>query len=130
MAARATFTYTVTTDESAEIGEWAEHGWYLPGGWEYPLETWEGDRDDGLIDRARAGEFDQPVGEAIMAARELGCSHVELCWDGLSVQTVDPPLDRANIEQGEERAYTLHVSGISAGTARRIARLFGWTPER
>jgi len=138
---KATFsiTYEVITEESAANGDHAEHGWWTPGGWEYPLgadgttearETTEADRQ-ARIAEARAGEFDLSLRDAIRAARDLGCSEFEAqpncgslggCF---SCRSVDPPNDRAYFEQGESRYYCLHGDHLSPGSIRRIARLLG-----
>lgn len=121
---RASITYSVTTHESAENGDHAEHGWWLPGGWEFPLADEKGDHPEVLAE-ARAGEFDLTIGDAIRAAIGLGAVHeVQVEHDGLSARSVDPPCDRAFIEDGESRTYTLHIK-CSKGSAKRIARLLG-----
>jgi len=123
MKAKASITYEVITDESAENGDMAEHGWWLPGGWEHPLEDTDGWHDDVLAE-AQAGEFDLEVGRAVRAAVELGAIHeIQILGDGLSARSVDAPCDRACIEDGEHRFYWLHVKGCSPGTLARIARV-------
>ena len=108
----ACITYSVTTHESAENGEHAEHGWWLPGGWEHALETVHGHNDDVLAE-AKAGEFDLPLKEAIEHALDLGCTQGEAHLTSLSVSSVDPPCDRAFLEDGESRHYTLHVDNLT-----------------
>jgi len=111
--ATASITYSVTTPESAENGEHAEHGWWLPGGWEHPLEDADG-YHESVLEEAKAGDFDLSVEDAVEAAISLGAVH-EIQVDGtyLSARSVDAPLDRANIEDGESRYYTLHVEDAS-----------------
>ena len=116
-------TYEIITEESAQYGCSAEHGWWLPGHWEYTLEGPNGRNEQVLAD-AKAGHFDLGLRTAIRAARDLGATcEIQTCMDWLSARSVDPPYDRANIEDGESRFYTFHATGCSAGTLARIARL-------
>jgi hypothetical protein len=121
--AHSCVTYEVTIEESAAEGCVAEHGWWMPGGWEYPLEDGEG-YHEGTLNDARVGMFDLSVTDGIKHALDLGATYeVTVNGDSLTACSVDPPLDRANIEDGEERHYTLHISGCSAGTIARCAKL-------
>lgn len=115
--------YTVTTPESVEYGDYAEYGWWLPGGWEYPLRDSKGQHPD-ILERGHAGEFDLTVGEGIRAALDLGATQeIQLVGGTISSRSINPLTDRANIERGESRYYVLHITGVSAGTLARIKRL-------
>jgi len=116
VAMKASITYTVTTRESAEHGDYAESGWYMPGDREYPLEDSEG-RHESVLSEARAGDFDLEIDEAIREAQNLGAVHeIEINGSKVRAYSVDPPNDRAYFERGEERYYTVHVE---AGTPLR-----------
>ena len=120
---KASICYEIITHESAEEGDFAEHGWLDSGGTEWPLRDDEGDHPD-ILERARAGEFDQSVGEAIAHAIQLGAtSEVSVNGDCLSARSVDAPLDWENITCGESRYYSLHIEGCTEGTLARIARV-------
>lgn len=121
---KATITYEVITQESAEHGDVEEHGWWLPGGWEHALSDALGDHPE-LLREAQSGAFDLELGDAIRAALDLGCCEVSPGERSISVRSVDPLGDRRYMEDGEERFFTLHVNGISPGTVARIAGIFG-----
>ena len=123
MTARFEITYSVVTEESAQEGCSAEHGWWMPGGWEYPLEDSAGCHEQ-VLDEAKSGQFGLSLRDFVKSAKDLGALCEIQAWRGsLSACSVDPPCDRANLEQGESRYYTIHVSGCSEGTIARIRRL-------
>jgi hypothetical protein len=123
MTAHATITYEITTPESAEDGDVAEHGFWTPGGWEHVIEDATGSNAVTLAE-ARDGEYDLTIGTALRAALELGAVHeIERHPRGLSARSIDPAQDRSFFENGESRTYALHVKGVSAGTAARITRV-------
>ena len=113
---RVSFTYEVITPESAGYGEAAEHGWIMPGHWEYPLQD-----DDGyhreVIDQAQRGDFDiTDLSEAVSFAQSLG-----ICCDtGGWLESIDPDRDYTT---GAETRYAMHIEGVTPSTANRIARL-------
>lgn len=114
--ARFCITYEVVTEESAEHGDMADHGFYGPGGWKYSMNN-DHQRADIM---ANPRDYDVSLREAVESARSLGCCDLERCCPGeLRASSVDPEPD---YETGENRFYTVHFEA-SAGTIDRIARL-------
>ena len=115
---KASFTYEVITEESATNGEAAEHGWILPGYWEFPLQDSEGYHDNILAD-ARSGEFDcTDLREVVGFAQELGIGRSE----GADWLYSDDP-DHGDYTTDEQRFYSLHLGGVTDSSRRRILRL-------
>jgi len=116
---KASFTYSVITQESAEHGDHAEHGWILPGGWEYPLD---GDDHDSVLDQARNGDFDETdLSSAISYAQSLGiCQDMESS-SGNWLDSIDP--DNGDYSTDEQRFYSMHIEGVTPSTYKRIVRL-------
>lgn len=123
MRAKIAITYETITPESVESGDYAESGWYLPGGWFHALES-DDKRDERVLTKARNGAFDLRLGEALREAGALGCYSGQVqdfgCTAGLSVRSEDA--DHGDYSTAEETFYTLHIIGISHGTAARIKR--------
>jgi len=116
---KASFTYSVITEESAEHGDHAEHGWILPGGWEYPLESdLESVDGEQTLSDAKKGYFDiSDLSEAVSYAQSLG-----ICQDsGDWMDSVDP--DSGDYSTDEQRFYSMHIEGVTAATYNRIVRL-------
>ena len=68
---KISFTYSKVTPESAESGDFSEHGWITPGMWEYPLQDDTG-YHESVIDQARKGDFDiTDLSEAISFAEAI-----------------------------------------------------------
>lgn len=117
---KATITYSVTTEESAQDGDHAEHGWWV-GGYEYALQDEDGYHENRIAE-ARAGDFDLDWRDAIQSAFNLGATHeIEVNGSEVSSRSVDPPCDRAFFEDGESREYTLHIECKTPLRARLIA---------
>lgn len=118
---RCTLTYDVTTPESAEDGDTADHGFYLPGGWEHSLA---GDAREAVIAEAMAGVYDLSLRDGLHSAVDLGAmheaQHTGLCF---SLTSVDPPCDRDYFERGEERRYGFHIKCDRPSEARRVRAL-------
>ena len=100
------FTFQTTTPESAEHGDFAEHGFITPGLWKYTVEDYErtvwklGDLR-GLIDFARS----------------LGICETEgASW----AYSVGSDIDYST---GEETTYAMHIDGMTVSTKDRIYRL-------
>ena len=110
---KASITYTITTPESAEHGDWHDHGFYQPGGWIFSMNN----------DRIRADimknpkDYELSFRTAIKTALEKGIHEGQVNSDGLSVSTVDP---EENYITGAKTHYTLHLSGLSNGTVKRV----------
>jgi hypothetical protein len=121
---KARITYNITTEESAIEGCYSEHGWWMPGGYEYPLEDEDGYHED-ILSNAKNGDFDLDFGDAIYYAKELNCTDISMNGKGLSITSEDAPIDRDYLEKGKVRQYTVHID-CSEGSAKRIAKLFKW----
>tara|TARA_Y100000034_G_scaffold119988_1_gene162337 strand:+ start:868 stop:1293 length:426 start_codon:yes stop_codon:yes gene_type:complete len=133
MPATLTQTYDIVTEESAANSETAEHGFYMPGGWTYPIpdgltgeafDTWceetgpfaepydeddyTGDRSDHLIERG--------IAQALL--------HDGFGWDhgdGIEWRGEDW-MDET--EDGEAGCMTrrAHVAGCDAGKVLALAK--------
>ena len=114
---KASFTYQTVTPESAEQGDFSEHGWILPGMWKSALQDEDGHHEDVLAD-ARRGEFDlTDLGEIVSFAQSLGIDTGEGAdW----FYSTDPDVD---LETGEDTTYCLHLEGVTPATKNRILRL-------
>lgn len=111
-----TITYEKVTPESAAEGDSIERGYYMPGGWEYPIP-------DGLVGPAftewcnRMGPFDIPletdedttrVEAAVLTLLEYGCS--EWSGHGGTYYQVDSDTD---YRTGEETRKAIHLAGFT-----------------
>ena len=107
---KATFCYQTVTPESAEHGDFADHGFIMPGLWKFPC-------DDNLTD-AKNGEFDlTDLREIINFAHDLGINECEGAdW----LYSVDPD---TNYSTGEETTYSLHIDNVTPSTYERIINL-------
>ena len=114
---KASFTYQIVTEESAENGDFAEHGWILPGRWEFPLQDDDGHHED-ILAQARSGEFDLTgLSEVVSFAKSLGI------YTGKGADwfySVDDDLDCST---GERRSYCLHLEGVTPASKARILKL-------
>lgn len=114
MALKICFTYNVVTNESAENGDYAEHGWITPGHWKYALEDEAGYHDDTL-EEARKGEYDlHDLREALSFAESLGISAK------YDLTSADPDIDYSD---GSETQYAMHIEGVTPSTYKRILSL-------
>lgn len=120
---KCSITYEIITEESAQEGDVAEHGWWMPGYCEYPLRDANGQHDETLAD-ANNGVFNLDLRTAITNAMDLGCTEMNICDNRLSIRSVDAAADREYFEEGESRYYTLHIEGVSKGTVDRVVELF------
>jgi hypothetical protein len=114
---KASFTYQTVTQESAERGDYSEHGWVLPGMWKYALQDEDGYHEN-VLDEAKRGEFDLTgLGEIVSFAQSLGvCTGEGADW----FYSVDDDMD---YETGERTQYCLHLEGVTPATETRILRL-------
>jgi len=116
---KASITYDITTPESAEEGCTAEHGWWMPGGWEHALEDDDGYHDD-VLEAAQKGDFDLEIGEAIRAAIDHGCIEVQNNGKSLSAYSLG---ENQDMHTGGYTRHCLHIDGCSEGSIKRIERL-------
>ena len=114
---RASFTYQTVSPESAEHGDFSEHGWILPGMWKSALQDEDG-YHDSVLDEARRGEFDvTDLGEIVSFAQSLGiCTGEGADW----LYSVDDDVD---YETSERTQYCLHLEDVTPATKNRILRL-------
>ena len=100
----ATITYDIVTPESAEHGDYAETGFYAPGGWRFE------EPDESLT-----------PGDVLRWAADRGC------WfdngDG-SFYCGQPDTDYSD---GSETSYAVHFRGVTTSSLARIARAIGAT---
>ena len=118
------FTYQTVTPESAEHGDYDDHGFYDPnGGWKFSLN----DPDTAEHVQSDRHEYEHTVlhyGElkhAIEQAQHLGIceasdSHI---GTGTWFTSIDPDVDYAT---GEDTTYSFHVRGVTRATMKRIHR--------
>jgi hypothetical protein len=106
--------YEIITDESAENGEAAEHGWLGAGDWEVPLQDSDGYHQD-VIELAKNCEFERK-GSLVDVMREV--QNRGLRWNGSWFESVDADID---YETGEHKTYSLHINGDRAAEAVRYA---------
>lgn len=106
-------TYDVTTPESAEHGDTADHGFYGPGGHKYSIanESFENrvkavGRDQAIKDMTPDPEMFCSVQETIDFIRRDGPFEAE----GSRFTQCCPSGDRAYFERGEDTRLTYHVT--------------------
>ena len=97
-----TVCYDIVTYESAEHGDFAEHGYCVDGGWKYPLNN--ADYPTTLED-AKNGVFDRRGSYADMH-RDAEKYGVSLNPDADWLYSVDP---EENYQTGENTTYSLHI---------------------
>ena len=113
---KISFTYSKVTPESAEQGDFSEHGWITPGMWEYPLQDDTG-HHESVLDQARKGDFDiTDLSEAISFAESLGINTDTGNW----LETADADQD---YQTGEDTMYSMHIEGVTPSTYGRICNL-------
>lgn len=123
--AKSSFTYAIVTDESAEQGETAETGWYLPGLGRWPLRDTEGDHPEVLAE-AKSGVYNFSIREGIEAARKMGG------WTSAGEGTGAYYLESfdSDPEDGAYMVTRFQMEGITGSTFARICRLLGVEPEQ
>lgn len=116
-------TYAVATPESAQMGDLADCGWALPGGWEFSSRDPETVADAAKnCDDYVAYTWEEPgdlggIIEGLQSEFGLRLEGDELC-------SVNPPHDRAFFERGETRSYQAHIEGVTPSTLKRLKRFF------
>lgn len=115
------YTYSTITEESARDGDYADHGYAAPGGWQFSMLE-ESVRADV---EANPDEYSRPwkpgdLREAITFAREKGCTEPDNTYrEARWFSSTDPDVD---YHTGEDTYYSVHFNGFSPATMRRIAR--------
>ena len=117
MPATLTQTYDIVTEESAANSETAEHGFYMPGGWTYPIP-------DGLTGEAfdtwceETGPFAEPYDEDDYT----GDRSDHLIERGIAQALLHDGMDET--EDGEAGCMTrrAHVAGCDAGKVLALAK--------
>jgi hypothetical protein len=120
------FTYDMVTHESAEYGDNADNGFY-DRGHRYSMNVKE-TYDDIMKNPSDYHEVWQPgkLRDALREAINLGIyqpsegNSVAQIGENAWFSSVDADQDFAT---GESTYYSLHVSGTTSSTKRRIARL-------
>ena len=110
---QARFCYSTVTPESAENGDFEEHGFYMPGGWRFPITHTEEDAENRRECTFTLKDFDS----VISTARNLGITEHEGANWFYSHSSVE------DYSTGEEVEYTLHIEGVTPSSYARIARL-------
>jgi hypothetical protein len=120
--ARAWISYSVTTPESAEHGDHAEHGYAAPGGWRFPMP-------DGLYgDAARAFGDDNALTfrEVLRWARDRGGWSIEYI-PRFGLHGVTLYCDEADTDPrtGAETRFAVHFERLGPDTIWRIVAVLG-----
>jgi len=117
------FTYQIVTPESAENGDFDDHG-FVVDGHEFSLNN-EKIADDILNENPDDYHTQWKLGtleEVIRIARNYGISEPSdsTIQCGTWFYSVDPDI---NYRTGEDTTYSFHVDGVTRSTLRRIHRL-------
>ncbi len=132
MEIQVTITYDVTTPESVEHGDTADHGFYGPGGWKYSIADDDFQarvkrvgRQQALADMSPTPEIFDSVNDAVAFIERDGpfeascyppCSNGH-CW----LTQTDTSDDRAYYERGEDTRLSYHIE-VGLSTDPRIRR--------
>jgi hypothetical protein len=126
---RATVTYETVTEESAEHGDWADYGWIAPN--EYRVSLNNAGRNYGKrVRMAQRGRYDwTDLGDAIRFILEKARSEVDVdvhTWEPGRSWVVRVECERTVEDEcrSESVGYSLHIHGLSKGSAERLERLF------
>lgn len=132
MEIKIQMTYSTTTHESAEHGDFADHGFYGPGGWKYSIADEDfyarverDGREKALADMTPEPESFESVEDAVDFIAGYGS------FDGipapvagcLSLYQADAIQDRAFFEDGEHTRLCLHVEAPDSALAEIIDAL-------
>ncbi len=114
---KAWITYQKVTEESAQDGDCSEHGFYAPGGWEFPLEVVG--KEAGRIKADNVLRVKEAIGWAM--GRGWEASSCPNAGPGDWWTTVDEAQD---YRTGESTTYSLHLDDkVTPSSWRRINRL-------
>jgi hypothetical protein len=97
---RITSTYQVVTPESAEDGDYAEHGWNDEEGELIECDDWDIDENISLVDKAVSFLRNKGAHESSSSHFNIGCFY----------STVDPDV---NYTTGEETYYTYFLNNFT-----------------
>ena len=117
MSIKVQITYDVTTPESAEDGDTADHGFYGPGGWKFSIA------DDDFRERVKSVGQDRALADMTPEPNEFDC--IEDAVDfikcdgpfesgGTWLTQCDPSGDRAYFESGEDTRLSFHIEADAA----------------
>lgn len=132
--AHATVTFETVTEESAECGDFADHGWIAPNEYRVSLGgrcTTE-KRYSKRVRMSQRGRYDWTIGEAVRfildKARYVQSEvdvDVRMGCTALRSWTLTVTVERSQEDEGcaESVGYGLHIDGLSQGTADRLERL-------
>jgi len=104
------FTYEIITEESAEHGDHAEHGFMDKGYWKFPMD------ENGECGYDRNVWTQGELKECVDFAYSIG-----IVFDGDSLRSVDAD---TNYATGEDTFYAMHISGCTVSTENRIQKMF------
>jgi hypothetical protein len=123
-------TYEVVTPESAEDGDFADHGFAEPGGWTYSIadESFEErcksvGRDQALKDMTPEPEEFDTVAEAVEFLSHYGpfeASCYPLCKSGGHDCWVTQADSDVDYSTGAETRLSFHLEGVSRETRLKI----------
>lgn len=129
---RATVTYETVTEESAQDGDLADHGWIAPN--EYRVSLGNAGRNYGKrVRMAQRGRYDwTDLGDAvrfILGKAQYVRSEVDVdvhSWEPGRSWVVRVECERTQEDEAtaESVGYSLHIHGLSKGSAERLERLF------
>lgn len=115
-------TYERVSAESAAFGDVAEGGFYLGGGWQYPLHGCEVDEEDIIRTEKDmvAGEFDikYEKGDLKHFVQNHGCGDVEVFGRDLRIRGWNDE----DFVTGDYTTVTFHMECSSAASAHRMGR--------
>lgn len=126
------FTYQTMTPESAEYGDFEDHGYYGYGGWRFSMLNDETEADIA----ANPHEYNRPwalgdLRNVLHSAAALGIydpSCHPICADGGHScwwSSVDPDHDYS---ASADTYYSLHIDGVTRATRRRLHRVLNGLP--
>lgn len=129
--ARATVTFETVTPESAEDGDFADHGWVAPNEYNVSLRRGGSRAYDKRVRMAQRGRYDWTIGDAvrfILGKAEYVQSEVDVdlhTWEPGRAWVVSVTVERTAEDESsaESVGYGMRITGLSQGTADRLERL-------
>ena len=118
MSIKVSITYDMTTGESAEHGDTADHGFYGPGGWKYSIadesfckRVKAVGQEQALKDMTPEPEVFESTEDAVRFLEHSGPfdGNIEPVAGCLSLYQYEPIQDRAYFEDGESTRLCFHV---------------------
>lgn len=114
---RVCITYARVTEESLQDGDTSDNGFYTERGWHSLNGRTERNRQK-TIRKAQCGRYDWTLRDALSAIADFQADCVFWCWND-EIQIHSERRQRDETDQYTEE-YTVHIQGISAGTAERL----------